>query len=104
MSNSLKKRAIRSRKEQFAQKNEQFAHLLIFGERPERNTHFFKLKSPGLGIRSFQKNGTIFAFFSILYKRMEPYLHSFPFFIKERNVHFGFISYTKIANLAKKRK
>ena len=35
MSNSLKKRAIRSRKEQFAQKNEQFAHLLIFGERPE---------------------------------------------------------------------
>ena len=39
----------------------------------------------GLGIRSFQKNGTIFALFSILYKRMERSLRSFPFFIKERN-------------------
>ena len=39
----------------------------------------------GLGICSFQKNGTIFAFFSILYKRTERSLHSFPFFIKEQN-------------------
>ena len=29
-------------------------------------------------------------------------MHSFPFFIKERNILFGFISHTKIANLAKK--
>ena len=29
-------------------------------------------------------------------------MRSFPFFIKERNVLFGFISHTKIANLAKK--
>ena len=41
---------------------------------------------PGLGIRSFQKNVTIFAFFSVLYKRMERSLRSFPFFIKEQNV------------------
>ena len=41
-----------------------------------------------MGIRSFQKNETIFAFFT--------------FFIKERNILFGFISHTKIANLAKK--
>ena len=54
----------------------------------------------GLGIRSFQKNGTIFAFFSVLYKRTEQSLRSFPFFIKERNVLFGFISHAKIANLA----
>ena len=29
-------------------------------------------------------------------------MRSFPFFIKERNVLFGFISHTNIANLAKK--
>ena len=40
----------------------------------------------GLGIRSFQKNGAIFVFFFVLYKRMERSLHSFPFFIKELNV------------------
>ena len=56
----------------------------------------------GLGIRSFQKNRTIFAFFSVLYKRTERFLRSFPFFIKERNILFGFISHTNIANLAKK--
>ena len=39
----------------------------------------------GLGIRSFQKNGTIFAFFSVFYKRTERSLHSFLFFIKKRN-------------------
>ena len=39
----------------------------------------------GLGIRSFQKNGMMFAFFSVLYKRTERSLLSFPFFIKERN-------------------
>ena len=33
---------------------------------------------------------------------MERFLRSFPFFIKERNVLFGFISHTNIANLAKK--
>ena len=58
----------------------------------------FWLKS-GLGIRSFQKNFLIFAFFSVLYirtfrslrsfpffiKRMFRSLHSFPFFIKERS-------------------
>ena len=43
------------------------------------------LPCSGLGIRSFQKNGTIFAFFSALYKRTERSLRSFPFFIKERN-------------------
>ena len=43
----------------------------------------------GLGTRSFQKNAT--------------FLRSFPFFIKERNILFGFISHTKIANLTKKR-
>ena len=56
----------------------------------------------GLGIRSFQMNGTIFAFFSILYKRTKRSFRSFPFFIKERNVLFAFISHTKIANLIKK--
>ena len=39
----------------------------------------------GLGICSFQKNGTIFAFFSVLYKRTERSLRSVPYFIKERN-------------------
>ena len=39
----------------------------------------------GLGIHSFQKNGAIFAFFSVLYKRTKWPLRSFPFFIKERN-------------------
>ena len=39
---------------------------------------------------------------SILFKRTERSLRSFPFFIKERNVLFGFISHTKMANLAKK--
>ena len=39
----------------------------------------------GLGIRSFQKNDPIFAFFSVLYKRTERSLRSFPFFIKERS-------------------
>ena len=45
--------------------------------------------TPGLGISSFQKNATFlhsFPFFSILYKRMQRSLCSFPFFIKERNV------------------
>ena len=45
----------------------------------------YKSPAPGLGIRSFQKNGTIFAFFSVLYKRTGRSLHSFPFFTKERN-------------------
>ena len=39
----------------------------------------------GLGIRSFQKNVPIFAFFSVLYKRTERSLPSFLFFIKERS-------------------
>ena len=39
----------------------------------------------GLGIHSFQKNGTIFAFFSVLHKRTERSLLSFLFFIKEQN-------------------
>ena len=39
----------------------------------------------GLGIRSFQKNVPIFAFFSVLYKRTERSLRSFPVFIKERS-------------------
>ena len=43
------------------------------------------LDMAGLGIRSFQKNGPIFAFFSVLYKRTFRSLHSFPFFIKERS-------------------
>ena len=46
----------------------------------------------GLGIRSFQKNGTIFAFFSVLYKRTEWSLHSFPFFIKKNGTIFAFFS------------
>ena len=40
---------------------------------------------------------------SVLFKRTEQSLHSFTFFIKERNILFGFISHTKIANLAKKK-
>ena len=50
--------------------------------------HFFKFKNEqfaGLGIRSFQKNLPIFAFFSVLYKRMFRSLRSFPLFIKERS-------------------
>ena len=43
------------------------------------------LSSSGLGIRSFQKNGMIFAIFSVLYKRTERSLRCFLFFIKERN-------------------
>ena len=39
----------------------------------------------GLGIRSFQKHVPIFSFFSVLYKRTERSLRSFPFFIKEWN-------------------
>ena len=39
----------------------------------------------GLGIRSFQKIIPIFAFFSVLYKRMFRSLRSFPFFIKEHS-------------------
>ena len=35
--------------------------------------------------RSFMKNGTIFAFFSVLYKRTEQSLRSFPLLIKEWN-------------------
>ena len=34
----------------------------------------------GLGIRSFQKNAPFFAFFSVLLKRTERSLRSFPFF------------------------
>ena len=45
---------------------------------------FYDITS-GLGIRSFQKNVPIFAFFSVLYKRTERSLRSFPFFIKERS-------------------
>ena len=44
----------------------------------------FWLKS-GLGIRSFQKNFLIFAFFSVLYIRTKRSLHSCLFFIKERS-------------------
>ena len=40
-----------------------------------------------LGIRSFQKNVPIFEFFSVLYKKTEPSLRSFPFFIKECSDH-----------------
>ena len=65
----------------------------------QKKTH----NKSGLGIRSFQNNVPIFAFFSVLYKRTERYLRSFLFFIKEQNVLFGFISHTNIANLAKKR-
>ena len=43
-----------------------------------------------------------FAFFSVLYKTTERSLRSFLFFIKEPCILFGFISHTKIANLAKK--
>ena len=43
-----------------------------------------------------------FAFFYILYKRMWRSLRSFTFFIKERCALFGFISHTKMTNLAKK--
>ena len=48
---------------------------------------FFSKKWNDLCIlfRSLQTNGTIFAFFSILYKRTEWSLRSFPFLIKERN-------------------
>ena len=47
-------------------------------------TNFLRI-NPGLGIRSFQKNVPIFAFFSVLYKRTFQSLHSFPFFIKEHS-------------------
>ena len=47
----------------------------------------------GLGIHSFQKNGTIFALFSVLYKRTERSLRSFPFFIKKRNVFCVLLRY-----------
>ena len=49
--------------------------------------NYFKIHraQAGLGIRSFQKNGTIFALFSVLYNRTERSLRSFPFFIKEWN-------------------
>ena len=50
----------------------------------------------------FFKERNVLAFFSILYKRMERSLLSFPFFIKEQNILIGFISHTKIANLSKK--
>ena len=56
-----------------------------------------------IGHPFFSKECNVLAFFSVLYKRTELSLCSFPFFIKERNVLFGFISHTKIANLAKKR-
>ena len=35
----------------------------------------------------------------ILFKRTEQSLRSFPFFIKERNILFGFISHTNMENL-----
>ena len=41
-------------------------------------------------------------FFSVLYKRTEHFLHSLTFFIKERNVLFGFISQQKLQILQKK--
>ena len=41
-------------------------------------------------------------FFSVLYKTTERSLRSFPCFIKEHCSLYGFISHTKIANLAKK--
>ena len=46
---------------------------------------FVNVNFAGLGILSFQKNVPIFAFFSVLYKRMFRSLSSFPFFIKERS-------------------
>ena len=33
----------------------------------------------------FSEERNVLAFFSVLYKRMEHFLHSFPFFINERN-------------------
>ena len=43
-------------------------------------------KERGLGMRSFQKNAHLLAFFCVLYKRTLCSLHSFMFFIKERCV------------------
>ena len=51
----------------------------------------------------YKRTERFFVFFSVLYKRTEHSLLSFTFFIKERIVFYGFISHTKIANLAKKR-
>ena len=52
---------------------------------------------------SLEKNRTFFAFFSVLYKITERSLNSCTFFIKECGILFGFISRTKIVNLVKKR-
>ena len=80
----------------------------LFWWLPSRVGHpFFSKECNVLAFFSilYKRTRPFFAFFSVLYKRMRRSLRSFTFFIKERGVLcilFGFISHTKIANLAKK--
>ena len=57
-------------------------YICHFVTQNARNTSMFL---SGLGIHSFQKNVPFFAFFSILLKRTEHSLRSFPIFLKEGN-------------------
>ena len=49
------------------------------------NGHPFFSKELSVLFRSFKKNRTFFAFFSVLFKRTEQSLRYFPFFLKEQN-------------------
>ena len=79
-----------------------FLTLCFASLKSSRPTRRSFTKCQGWASVLFKRTGTIFAFFSVLYERTERSLHSFPFFIKEQNILFGFISHTNIANLAKK--
>ena len=94
------------------QKNEAFSRsFAFFIKRPLHSFHsfkFFKKERCVLCVllRSSKKNMAFFAFFYVVYKRTRHSLRSFTFFIKdakERCTLFGFISPTKMTNLAKKR-
>ena len=94
----------------FSKEHNVLALFSILYKRTRRSLHsfsFFIKECDFLCVlfRSLQKNAAFFVFFSVLYKRTQRSLRSFPFFIKECGilcVLFGFISHTKIANLAKK--
>ena len=79
------------------QKNATFSHSFAFFSKERNILAFFCVL--------YKKNAAFFAFFYVLYKRTLRSLRSFTFFIKECGVLcvlFGFISHTKMTNLAKK--
>ena len=65
-----------------------YLYIFLYISKKKKGTfsHSFwkRTKRSRILFHSFKKNGTFFAFFSVLLKRMERSLRSFPFFRKER--------------------